>query len=254
MQLIRGLRRQSADCFARATQCARGRCRAPHRLKQSGFSSAASAAAHRHVRGRRRAAARFPGAVVLIVRDGKVAYLRSIRLSRSRRAGADAARRDLPHRLDDQAGDHRRGADAGRGGQAAAHGSGIDVSAAARDSCRSASKRSEGTGERTPDARAAAPRTITVQDLMRHTSGMTYGSVRRLAGAARLSRREHDGRSADERRDARQAGEAAAGVSARHDVRVRHVERRGRAHRRSRLSGMDLNQFVAERIAQAAAA
>ena len=69
------------------------------------------------------------GAVVLIARDGKLAVLRSHRLSGSREKDPDAQRRDLPDRLDEQAHHLRRHHDAGRGRQDPARGPDLGLSA-----------------------------------------------------------------------------------------------------------------------------
>ena len=60
----------------------------------------------------------IPGAVLMIVRNGKVAYFEVRRRARSRDQGADEQGCDLPHLFDDQADHLGRRHDARRAGQA----------------------------------------------------------------------------------------------------------------------------------------
>ena len=117
-------------------------------------------------------AGRIPGAVVLIGRGGSVAFAEAFGFRDREAERADGGRFDLPHRLDDQADDLGRGDDAGRGGQAAA---------LARPVADYLPEFKDLTVGRRARARPSA--TMTVQDLLRHTSGLTYAAVRRLAGA-----------------------------------------------------------------------
>src|SRR5438876_6543105 len=87
---------------------------------------------------------------------------RGLRLARPRSQGADGTRRDLSDRLDDQAADLGRRDDPGGGGQTADR----------RPSCRVPPGIRKSYGRR----RVPAKRVMTVQDLLRHTSGLTYAA------------------------------------------------------------------------------
>ena len=81
---------------------------------------------------------------------------------------------------------------------------------------------------------APLKRPITIQDLMRHTSGITYGftgasAVQKLTFARPCLNFSKTDRRAD-RRDRRAASAASAGRS----LGVRHLDRRARTHRRDR--------------------
>ena len=140
--------------------------------------------------------------------------------------------RDLPHRVDDQADDLGRGDDAVRGRPARNRRAGRAIPAGIR--------RHDG---RASSARKAATRTMTVQDLLRHTSGPDLRAVRRLAGADAVARRQADGRGPDQRRAGPQARRPAADVRAGHDLGIQHVDRRARPRRRGRL-GHDARRIL----------
>ena len=123
-----------------------------------------------------------PGVSMLIARHGKIAYRQSVGALAPGRAGDDA-RRDLPHLFDDQADRLGRGDDAGRGGAA--------VSSPIPSSKYIPAFADTKVGVDNGDKLDLAPlkRPITVQDLMRHTSGLTYGftgasQVQKLVAAA----------------------------------------------------------------------
>ena len=78
-------------------------------------------------------------------------------------------------------------------------------------------------------------RPMTVQDLLRHTSGLTYGAVGANTVQAVLPRPEGERPQPDQRRDGRQARQAVAGLPARHDLGIFHVDRRAGPRRRGRL-------------------
>ena len=113
----------------------------------------------------------LPGAVLLIVRHGKVAYEQAVG-SRDPQNGADEGGRYLPHLLHEQA-DHRgRGPHPGGGRQACNSDDPVPNTCRGSRPCRSACR-----ALNRPMACASSPaeRPITVQDLMRHSSGLTYG-------------------------------------------------------------------------------
>ena len=108
-----------------------------------------------------------PGLVTLVSRRGEV-HVDAIG-TQSFGGSADAARHDLPHRLDDQA-DHRRGDDdPGRGVQAAARRAGRRLLPELAD--RQVLKRIDGPLDDT----VPAQRPITVRDLL--TFRMGFGAV-----------------------------------------------------------------------------
>ena len=122
-----------------------------------------------------------PGISMLIARGGKIGYRRISARLRARRA-ADAGQRDLPHFLDDQADRLGRADDAARRRQALR-----------RRPDRQIHPR---IGQREGRRRAAtasstwspAKRAITVHDLLRHTSGLTYAFTGNAGCAAPLRR------------------------------------------------------------------
>jgi CubicO group peptidase (beta-lactamase class C family) len=103
-------------------------------------------------------------------------------------------------------------------------------------------KNADGTVEITLEPQTRA---MTVQDLMRHTSGLTYGAI----GTNPVKQSYLDMKMADrgqtnaEMVDKRQAG---AALPARHDLNI-DVDRRAGPGRRGRL-GMPLDKFIEERI------
>ena len=113
-----------------------------------------------------------PGAVILIARQGKIAFFETFGF-RDRAAGPPPRpRRPLPARLDDQADHVRRRDDARRGGQGPAH----DPVSRYFPEMAKLKVGVESTGRVATGAGAREPRReMTVQDLLRHTSGLTYG-------------------------------------------------------------------------------
>ena len=148
-------------------------------------------------------AAQLPGAVVGIMRAGKLAHLEAVGYRDPASQGAAQDRRDLLHRLHDQGDDLDRHHDAGRGGPRAARRSGVEISAAAG--------RAEGRGAWRRHARAeaaadhpgpAAPHLGPHLPRSRHHAG-----ARALSGLLRVGRRAHV-----QGRDDRRARQVAAAV------------------------------------------
>ena len=166
--------------------------------------------------------------------QGAYRVLRHRRLPRQELERADAARRDLPHRVDDQAARVRRNDDALRRRPALAHGSRLEVHPGARQSpgrrgeARSGHRQDrvlhDAGGVRDDDPGSAAPHVRLHLRQPRYDAG-----PQALRG--RYERTHTRAHGAGVHRAARQA---AAPESAGHDVGVRLLDRRPRARRRSR--------------------
>ena len=114
----------------------------------------------------------FRGAVVMVARKGKLVYQDAVGMQT-----ADAPMRaghGVPHLLDDQAAGVGRGDDAGRGRPHPAHRPGRQVPAGLR---QDAGERRQQDRRRHGYSTVAAERPMTVQDLLRHTSGLAYGEI-----------------------------------------------------------------------------
>ena len=86
-----------------------------------------------------------------------------------------------------------------------------------------------------PTLELVAPkRPMTVQDLMRHTSGLTYGFFGDGRGQEGLPRCQPRRRRSRQRRVRRPPCQAAAGLSARHDLGLQPVDRRAGPRGRGR--------------------
>ena len=116
---------------------------------------------------------RLGGAVALVARGGKVAYLQAFGKLDPATGRAHARRRHLPHRLADQGGDERRRHDPARGGPAPARRPRLKIHPRIRQDHAWPSEAPE------KDAKGytivPAKRPITIRDLLTHTAGISYG-------------------------------------------------------------------------------
>ena len=180
-----------------------------------------------------------PGAVMLVMRRGKIAWHRTLGPVIARR-GSDAPRLDLPHLLDDQADRLRRDHDAGRGGQVAGQRSRLEY----LPEIRKMKVGVEKSGAAADDRLMEPAREMTVQDLLRHTSGLIYGrrgnrwSMRPILSQV--------GRPDTAMKSWCETVRCRCG-SRRAPLGVRRIHRRAGTGRRSR-SGKSLGEFLRERI------
>ena len=121
---------------------------------------------------------KLPGTVVMVARKGKLAYADAVGLPGQGRRQGDGARFRVPHLLDDQAAGLGRRHDAGRGRQDPVDRSGVEIPAAFKGQ-RVSVARADAEFARLTYTNVAADREMTVQDLLRHTSGLAYGEITR---------------------------------------------------------------------------
>ena len=186
-----------------------------------------------------------PGAVALIARRGKIAYETALGY-RDREAGTvDGSRHDLPYCVNDQAAYLSLRDDARRGRQAADCRSGRTASYPNSPNLKVAIDSDNATAKTL--ATEPCRRQMTVQDLLRHTSGFTYAH---LTGPLLKQAYEAANVGDDKHTNAEMAARLATvplayqpgstwqyGMST--DVLGRVVEA---------ASGMDLDRFIIERI------
>ena len=119
--------------------------------------------------------ARFPGAAVIIMRKGKIAYFETFGQRDPATRRADDQGRHLPPLLDDEAVRVGGRDDAGRGRQAHARRSRLEVLPAAGES-PGRRRRRRMQMARPPTSWCRPSGQMTVQDLLRHTSGIVYSN------------------------------------------------------------------------------
>ena len=176
---------------------------------------------------------------------------RGRRLPRQDGRRADDAGRDLPDRVDDQADGVGRGDDALRGRPALRQRSRLEVHPGARQAAGRRRALDPVTGKSVL-ALVPADREMTIQDLLRHTSGPHLRQPRHDADPQGVPERSSSAASRElttEEFIARLA-QGPAPLPAGHDVGVRLLDRRAGPRRRGRVRQAARRQFLAERIFQ----